>query len=333
MSPKKDPILSTEILPSSKAGIFRAAQILNNGGLVAFPTETVYGLGADATNPVAIDRIYKAKRRPYYNPLIIHLHNYDAAKKFVKMNLQTKKLAKSFWPGPLTLILEQNTGVGVKISDRALSGLQTVAVRIPKHPTAQKILSLCNNPIAAPSANMSGKLSTTRFEDVLACMSGKIDAIVDGGPCTIGLESTIAKIEDGILSILRPGIITKEKIFSQIGKVANTKKIMEKKITSPGQLKSHYRPETPIRLDIIDPRDDELLLAFGPLPDGVRGLSLSDISDLDEAAMNLYGALADLDHLATVTKSTSIAIHPIPRQGAGIAINDRLKRAAFKSQK
>ena len=331
MSVKKEIHISTEILPSSKEGVFRAAQILNNGGLVAFPTETVYGLGADATNSGAIERIYKAKRRPPNNPLIIHAYNASVVKNYAKMDDQAEILAKSFWPGPLTLVLKQNTNVSKRISDRALSRLQTVAIRIPAHPIAQRILSLCNNPIAAPSANISGKLSTTRFEDVLGSMFGKIDAIVDGGPCPIGLESTIAKIEDGIFSILRPGTITEEEIASKIGKKGHTKKSLETKITSPGQLKSHYQPETPIRLNIIDPRDNELLLAFGPLPNGAKGLTLSEISDPDEAAMNLYSALADLDNLAKVTKSTSIAIHPIPRQGAGVAINDRLQRAAHKS--
>ena len=331
MSVKKEIHISTEILPSSKEGVFRAAQILNNGGLVAFPTETVYGLGADATNSGAIERIYQAKGRPPNNPLIIHVYNASVVKNYAKMDDQAEILAKSFWPGPLTLVLKQNTNVSKRISDRALSRLQTIAIRIPAHPIAQRILSLCNNPIAAPSANISGKLSTTRFEDVLGNMFGKIDAIVDGGPCPIGLESTIAKIEDGIFSILRPGTITEEEIASKIGKKGHTKKSLETKITSPGQLKSHYQPETPIRLNIIDPRDNELLLAFGPLPNGAKGLTLSEISDPDEAAMNLYSALADLDNLAKVTKSTSIAIHPIPRKGAGVAINDRLQRAAHKS--
>ena len=325
--------LKTEILSSNRDGTARAAQILNAGGLVAFPTETVYGLGADCTNPVAIEKIYKAKGRPDHNPLIIHAYDVEEASKFVQMDPKATKLADSFWPGPLTLVLEQKTNLRIKIVGRALSKLSTVAVRVPTHPIAREILSLCRRPIAAPSANISGKLSTTRFEDVLECLSGKVNAIVDGGPCPIGVESTIVKVENGHVFILRPGKITLKDIKSLIGEVRKIDSSDKKDITSPGQLSSHYCPETPIRLNVLTPRGNELLLAFGPLPVGVKGLSLSEIYDPDEAAMNLYSALADLDHLAKITKSNSIGINPIPESGIGLAIIDRLKRAANKSEK
>jgi L-threonylcarbamoyladenylate synthase len=325
--------LKTEILSSNREGTARAAQILNAGGLVAFPTETVYGLGADCTNPVAIEKIYKAKGRPDHNPLIIHAYDVEEASKFVQMDPKATKLADSFWPGPLTLVLEQKTNLKIKIVGRALSKLSTVAVRVPTHPIAREILSLCRRPIAAPSANISGKLSTTRFEDVLECLSGKVNAIVDGGPCPIGVESTIVKVENGHVFILRPGKITLKDIKSLIGEVRKIDSSDKKDITSPGQLSSHYCPETPIRLNVLTPRGNELLLAFGPLPVGVKGLSLSEIYDPDEAAMNLYSALADLDHLAKITKSNSIGINPIPESGIGLAIIDRLKRAANKSEK
>ena len=323
--------LETEILSSNREGTARAAQILNAGGLVAFPTETVYGLGADCTNPAAIEKIYKAKGRPDHNPLIIHAYDVEEASKFVQMDPKATKLADSFWPGPLTLVLEQKTNLKIEIAEQALSKLSTVAVRVPTHPIAREILSLCKSPIAAPSANISGKLSTTRFEDVLECLSGKVNAIVDGGPCPIGVESTIVKIENGNVFILRPGKITLKDIKTLIGEVKKIDSFNNKDITSPGQLSSHYCPETPIRLNVLTPRDNELLLAFGPLPVGVKGQSLSEISDPEEAAMNLYSALADLDYLAKITKSNSIGVNPIPESGIGWAIIDRLKRAANKS--
>ena len=324
--------LKTEILSCNKEGTSRAAQILNEGGLVAFPTETVYGLGADSTNIEAVEKIYKAKRRPKYNPLIIHVFNLEKAREFVEMDSKASKLAESFWPGPLTLVLEHKADQNLKITPCALSKLNTVGIRVPIHPVAREILSLCNNPIAAPSANLSGKLSTTRFEDVLECLSGKVNAIVDGGPCPIGVESTIVRIEYGNVSILRPGKITVKDIEAKIGETQKPK-VNNKPISAPGQLSSHYCPDTPIRLNVLTPKDNELLLAFGPLPVGVRGLSLSEIFDPDEAAMNLYSALADLDHLAKITKCNSIAINPIPASGVGAAIIDRLRRAAYRSQK
>ncbi len=323
---------STEILSGSKSGILRAARILNDGGLVAFPTETVYGLGGDATKHETVNRIYTAKGRPENNPLIIHVYDEKRARELVKMNLLAESLANSFWPGPLTMVLKQDFSGKLKIAETAVSQLETIAIRVPAHPVAREILRLCKNPIAAPSANMSGKLSTTRFEDVQACMSGRVDAIMDGGPCPIGVESTIIKVQDEIISILRPGTITEEQISSGLGQSFSEKKKTEKKISSPGQFKSHYCPKTPIRLNIIHPRADELLLAFGPLPAGVKGLSLSEISDPHEAAMNLYSSLADLDELARITKSSAIAIQPIPKIGVGIAINDRLRRAANRLQ-
>ena len=329
MSSNKTKYISTEILTCNDQGISRAVQILKNGGTVAFPTETVYGLGADATNSEAIEKVYQAKGRPKNNPLIIHVKDKTMAEHYVEMDSLTSALSTSFWPGPLTVILKKKPLTSTeRITEKALSKLKTVAIRVPAHPVARQILCLFGKPIAAPSANLSGKLSTTRFEDVVMCLSGKVDAIVDGGPCPIGVESTILTIENGRLTILRPGKITEEEIKSIIGKIIYKKEINKNKITSPGQFESHYCPETPIRLNVLHPRKNELVLAFGPLPHGFNGLTLSKISDPNEAAMNLYSALADLDNLAKTTQSTSIAIHPIPLRGIGIAINDRLRRAA-----
>ena len=317
----------TEILSTDQLGIERASQIIKLGGIVAFPTETVYGLGADATNPSAVDLIYKIKDRPPFNPLIIHMYDKEKVFDIAKKNKIAEDLSSRFWPGPLTLVLNKKNRSQLEIATNTLAGLSTVAIRIPAHPVFRNILKKSNLPIAAPSANLSGKLTTTRFEDVLSCFSGIIDAIVDGGPCPIGVESTILKIKNSSLSILRPGKITKEMLLNcnySLEKFNSNKK----NIISPGQLKSHYSPNTPLRLNVKKPSNNELLLSFGPLPKNTNGISLSEVYDLNEAAMNLYSSLADLDELAAINKNLTIAISPIPNKGIGIAINDRLKRAS-----
>ncbi len=318
-------IKKTEILSNDDDGIDRASSIIKSGGLVALPTETVYGLGADATNAKAVELIFKVKGRPATNPLIIHIDKMSVFE-IAEENEIAQDLSSKFWPGPLTLILNKKNKSKYKIAKNALAGLSTIAVRVPAHPVFKNLLKKSKLPIACPSANFSGKLTLTRFEDVLSSFSGKIDAIIDGGPCPIGLESTIINIENNNLSILRPGKITEE-TFLENNYILKKNKI-KNKIISPGQLKSHYQPNTPLRMNVEKPNKNELLLSFGPLPKNTIGISLSEVFDLNEAAMNLYSSLADLDELALVNNSKSIAINHIPNKGIGIAINDRLKRAS-----
>ena len=318
-------IKKTKILSNDEDGINRASIIIKSGGLVAFPTETVYGLGADATNAKAVELIFKVKERPAINPLIIHVGKKDVFE-IAEENEVAQDLSSKFWPGPLTLILNKKNKSKYKIDKSALAGLSTIAVRVPAHPLFRNLLKKSNLPIACPSANFSGKLTLTRFEDVLSSFSGKIDAIVDGGPCPIGLESTIINIENNNLSILRPGKITEETLLEKNYILKKNKS--KNKIISPGQIKSHYQPNTPLRMNVKRPNKNELLLSFGPLPKNTIGISLSEVFDLNEAAMNLYSSLADLDELAFVNNSKSIAINRIPNEGIGIAINDRLKRAS-----
>ena len=317
-------IKKTEILSNDDDGIDRASTIIKSGGLVALPTETVYGLGADATNAKAVELIFKVKGRPIINPLIIHISKKKVFE-IAEENEIAQDLSSNFWPGPLTLILNKKNKSKYKIAENALAGLSTIAVRVPAHPVFRNLLEKSNLPIACPSANFSGKLTLTRFEDVLSSFSGKIDAIIDGGPCPIGLESTIINIENKNLSILRPGKITEETFLENNYVLKKNKS--KNKIISPGQLKSHYQPNTPLRMNVEKPNKNELLLSFGPLPKNTIGISLSEVFDLNEAAMNLYSSLADLDELALVNNSKSIAINHIPNEGIGIAINDRLKRA------
>ncbi|MFL2812473.1 MAG: L-threonylcarbamoyladenylate synthase [Paracoccaceae bacterium] len=317
---------NTEILSNDDFGVERASKIIKSGGLVALPTETVYGLGADATNPKAIDLIYRTKGRPSINPLIIHVYENKDVFEIADKNEISQDLSSKFWPGPLTLILNKKNNTKLKLAKNALAGLSTLAVRVPAHPVFRNLLKKCKLPIACPSANFSGKLTSTRFEDVLSSFSGKIDAIIDGGPCPIGVESTIIKIENQNLSILRPGKITEEDLLQNNYSLQKNKN--NENIIAPGQLRSHYRPNTSLRLNVKNPKKNELLLSFGPLPKGVTGISLSEVFDLNEAAMNLYSSLADLDELALINQNKSIAINTIPNIGIGIAINDRLRRAS-----
>ena len=317
---------NTEILSNDDFGVERASKIIKSGGLVALPTETVYGLGADATNPKAIDLIYRTKGRPSINPLIIHVYENKDVFEIADKNEIAQDLSSKFWPGPLTLILNKKNNTKLKLAKNALAGLSTLAVRVPAHPVFRNLLKKCKLPIACPSANFSGKLTSTRFEDVLSSFSGKIDAIIDGGPCPIGVESTIIKIENQNLSILRPGKITEEDLLQNNYSLQKNKN--NENIIAPGQLRSHYRPNTSLRLNVKNPKKNELLLSFGPLPKGVTGISLSEVFDLNEAAMNLYSSLADLDELALINQNKSIAINTIPNIGIGIAINDRLRRAS-----
>ena len=312
--------MKTIRLEPDSTGIARAAQILQGGGLVAFPTETVYGLGADATDNRAVASIFAAKNRPQFNPLIVHLPDLAAVEAIAELPAPARTLASAFWPGPLTLVLKRKAGSG--LSDLVTAGLASVAIRIPEHPLAQSLLRAAATPIAAPSANPSGKISPTTAEHVLDGLSGRIDAVLDGGACSVGLESTIIGFDGNTPVQLRAGGLPPEAIEALLGRPLLTAE--GGKITAPGQLQSHYAPEATIRLNADTARNSELLLAFGQT-DGT--LNLSPAADLHEAAANLFAYLRKIDALAAAAGKT-IAVSPIPHKGLGIAINDRLTRAA-----
>lgn len=304
--------LHTKILPADRDGFAAAAALLASGGLVAFPTETVYGLGADATNDIAVARVFTAKGRPSFNPLIVHVADLAAAQEIAVFDEMALRLAAAFWPGPLTLVLPLRAGHG--IAPLVSAGLETIALRVPAHPVAQSLLSACGSPIAAPSANPSGQISPTTAAHVAAGLAGKLDAIVDGGACDVGLESTI--VGGSPLALLRPGGLPVEAIETLVGPLAPA----GQNITAPGQLASHYAPKATVRLNANSAHRGEVLLGFGPMQ---SDLNLSMSGDLTEAAANLFGHLHRLD----ATKRP-IAVAPIPNIGLGRAINDRLKRAA-----
>ena len=313
------------------AAIGEAARCLAAGGLVAFPTETVYGLGADAGNGRAIARLYEAKGRPAFNPLIAHVSNPVAVRALARLNADAVRLAETFWPGPLTLVLPK--GEGCPVAGLATAGLDTLAVRVPNHPVAQNILAAFGRPIVAPSANRSGHVSPTNAAHVLADLRGRVDLIVDGGATPVGLESTIvACVGEPVL--LRPGGLPREAIERVLGRpLAQTPHRGEASAdnapAAPGMLASHYAPRTPLRLGVTQVAPGEALLAFGPaLPAGAeqaaRVLNLSARGDLVEAAANLFSHLRSLD----TAGATCIAVMSVPHSGLGEAINDRLQRAA-----
>ncbi len=304
-------------LGASAEDITRAAGILRGGGLVAFPTETVYGLGGDATHAKAVAGIFEAKGRPSFNPLIVHVPDLAAARDLIELTEAGEKLAQAFWPGPLTLVGEMRAGSG--IADLVTAGLDTLAVRVPAHPTAHALLRAADRPIAAPSANPSGRISPTTADHVWEGLHGKIDAVVDAGPCAVGLESTIIGLTGETPTLLRPGGVTREDIEVLLGLTLGE---AGSEITAPGQLASHYAPTAPVRLNADAPRQGELFLGFGP---GDADLNLSPTEDLTEAAANLFGHLRALDARAD---GKVIAVAPVPNRGLGIAINDRLGRAA-----
>lgn len=306
-------------LSDSPRGIRAATAILRQGGLVALPTETVYGLAADARNEAAVSAIYRAKGRPAINPLIVHVPDLAGAEALVQFNDQARSLANAFWPGPLTLVLPLRDDAG--IAAPVTAGLSTLAVRVPDHPLAQALLQDSPLPLAAPSANISGKVSPTEADHVLDGLNGRIDAVLDGGPCPVGLESTIIGFDPGP-TLLRPGGLPRDQIEALVGPLATPK---GSAISAPGQLSSHYAPET--RLILNSEADAPLWLAFGPL--GKRkGISLSETSDLTEAATTLFRALREADALAKAHGHATINVDPIPETGLGAAINDRLRRAA-----
>jgi L-threonylcarbamoyladenylate synthase len=313
----------TERLAPDEAGIARAAELLAGGALVAFPTETVYGLGADATDARAVAAIFAAKHRPHFNPLIAHLASRGAAEALVELPEAGRRLAAAFWPGPLTLVAPIRAGAG--IAELATSGLPTLAVRVPSHPLALALLRAVGRPVAAPSANPSGRVSPTTAEHVLEGLGGRIAAVLDGGPCAVGLESTIVGLAGERPALLRPGGLPAEAIEAALGARLAAP---GGGISAPGQLASHYAPVARLRLNAEAPRPGELWLGFGPGQDARAGatLNLSPTGDLQEGAANLFAHLRSLD--ARAGPGRTIAVAPVPERGLGRAINDRLARAA-----
>ncbi|MDA7964612.1 L-threonylcarbamoyladenylate synthase [Ruegeria sp.] len=306
----------TEYLSADPAGLAQAADLLRQGQLVAFPTETVYGLGGDALNGEAVAAIYAAKGRPSFNPLIAHVASVEAAQRFVEWSDQAARLAAAFWPGPLTLVLPLRDGHGV--SSLVTAGLDTLAVRVPAHPTARALLQAVDRPVAAPSANPSGRISPTTADHVRAGLDGRIAAVLDDGPCGVGLESTIVGLA-GEPTLLRPGGIALDQIEQVLGTQLHIHQSGDL-LTAPGQLQSHYAPEAPVRLNAHTRQGEEILLGFGPVDCDVN---LSADGNLTEAAANLFATLHKLDR-----SGRPIAVTPIPSDGLGAAINDRLRRAA-----
>ena len=311
----------TRLMPADAAGIAAAARCLQAGGLAAFPTETVYGLGADARQGEAVARLYAAKGRPAFNPLIAHVADVASARRMGEFNADAERLAAAFWPGPLTLVVPKRSDCSV--SDLALAGLDTIALRVPAHPVAQALLREFGGPLAAPSANRSGHVSPTTAAHVLADLRGRIDLILDGGPSTVGLESTIVACIDAPV-LLRAGGLPREEIERALARALGNPAKPEKPV-APGMLASHYAPKATLRLNAGDVRADEALLAFGPnAPAAPMTLNLSPRGDLVEAAANLFSHLRALD----ASGACVIAVMPIPHDGLGEAINDRLVRAA-----
>lgn len=312
------------IVKATEEAIAAAAALLRQGNLVAFPTETVYGLGGDATNGRAVAAIFAAKERPRFNPLIVHVPDAAKAGEHAEMTALARRLAAAFWPGPLTLVLKRNAHSS--LSELVSAGLDSVAVRVPDHPVAQALLRATERPLAAPSANRSGRLSPTRAEHVYADFGDGIALILDGGPTAHGLESTVidARGEEPVL--LRPGAVTADTIEAVLGMPLRRASISTDTPSAPGQLASHYAPRARLRLDAARANAGEALLAFGPnAPEGaLHTINLSRSGDLIEAAANLFAALRALDEEHVDT----IAVMPIPEHGLGEAINDRLRRAA-----
>lgn len=302
--------MQTRVLPFSDASIAEAARLILAGEPVAVATETVYGLAADATNAEAVARIYAAKGRPDFNPLIVHVPDLATAERIGEISPEARALAEAHWPGPLTLVVPLRAGSG--IAEIATAGLPTIGLRVPHHPAMQSLLRATGRPLAAPSANASGRISPTRAEHVLASLDGRIPLILDAGSTNRGLESTIVAATGGPLRLLRPGPI-------QVSAAA----AVGSRIEAPGQLASHYAPSKPLRLDAASATEDEFMIGFGAV-DG--DATLSATGDLVEAASRLF----DLLHTADSSTKARIAVAPVPQDGIGAAINDRLRRAATR---
>ena len=307
------------VLPAQGENLQWAAKSLCAGDLVVFPTETVYGLGADARNDRAVASVFAAKGRPRFNPLIVHVRDLQAAGQYGIFGSAAVKLAQTFWPGPLTLVVarREDSGLSMLVS----GGLDSIALRAPGNVAAQQLLAAFDGPIAAPSANISGRLSPTEAEHVEGLRNERIAMILDGGPCERGLESTIVGLFGDIPLLLRPGAISREDIETLLGRRLGS----PEKLHAPGQLQNHYAPKSTLRLDVLAPEPGEMFLGFGPkTPTKVPGLNLSPAGDLVEAAANLFAYL----HILDETGAGRIAVMPIPAAGLGEAINDRLRRAA-----
>lgn len=300
----------TKVLPFSEAAIAEAARLILAGQPVAMPTETVYGLAADATSGDAVARIYEAKGRPSFNPLIVHVPDLEAALEIGEFEERAFALADAHWPGPLTLVVPLRARSG--IASLATAGLDTIGLRVPDHPAMQALLRACGRPLAAPSANASGSISPTRADHVLKSLGGRIPLIIDGGATERGIESTIVAATGGALRVLRKGPLD-----------IDAAEAAGDRIEAPGQLASHYAPSKPLRLNADQAGDDEFLIGFGPI---AGETSLSASGDLVEAARNLF----DLLHRADASAKGGIAVAPVPDRGLGAAINDRLRRAATR---
>ncbi len=314
--------MQTRRLPADAAGLADAAEALRAGRLVAFPTETVYGLGGDARSAAAVAAIYAAKGRPSANPLIVHVPDAAAARRLAAFDARAEALARAFWPGPLTLVLPLRPEAG--LAPAATAGLRSVALRVPQGAVALALLAAAGMPLAAPSANPSGGLSPTSADHVLAGLGGRIAAVLDGGPCRVGLESTILDLSDpGDVRLLRPGGLTSDAVAAVLGAQPSVPGGPAPEAPrAPGQMASHYAPRALLRLEATEARPGEVLLGFGPI--GAGGETLSARGDLQEAAAGLFAALHRLD----AAGARIIAVAPIPRTGLGLAINDRLARAA-----
>ena len=307
------------ILPADDAAITAAMELLRSGQIVAIPTETVYGLAADASNADAVAKIYAAKGRPDFNPLIVHVADQSAAENLAEFSPMAHQLAQAFWPGPLTLVLPLRPDAD--IAGAVTAGLPTIALRCPAHPVMQALLKKTGLNIAAPSANKSGGISPTRAEHVLAGLGGVVPMILDGGPCSAGLESTIVAVRDNGWQILRPGPVTSAEIERVLG--TSLLAASGDNIEAPGQLASHYAPSKAVRLNAIQQEPGEWHIGFGAI-EGNDNLSAS--GDLAQAAANLFEAL----HRADASAALSISVAPIPHEGIGVAINDRLQRASIR---
>lgn len=306
-----------ELLPADPTGIAVAAERLRAGGLVALPTETVYGLAARADSASAVAQIYRAKGRPDFNPLIVHIPDVAGAERIAEFDDRARRLAAAFWPGALTMVLPLRSNAG--IAPAVTAGLPTIALRCPAHPAMRAVLQAADLPLAAPSANRSGGVSPSRAEHVAASLGAAVDLVLDGGPCAAGIESTIVALRNSGWEILRPGPITEAQIADVLGQ--SEASLAKGGIEAPGQLASHYSPGKPVRLGAESAQADEFLIGFGPV---AGQISLSSSGDLAEAASRLYDCL----HAAQNAAQPRIAIAPVPDDGIGKAINDRLGRAA-----
>jgi len=315
---------SNNIISADAFGIKIASNALKKNGIVAFPTETVYGLGASAYSSDAIAKIYSIKKRPTFNPLIVHVNSLEKAMEIGNFNLEAQNLAKKFWPGPLTIVvpIKKNS----LISELVTAGLSTVALRVPSNDIALDLLKECDIPLAAPSANLSGTVSATTAKHVLDDFHDSIDIILDGGSCKYGIESTIIFSSKNNLQLLRAGYITSDIIKKELKIILQ--KYESSSIIAPGQLEKHYSPKAKLRLNANTLLDGEQFIGFGKIPDDISPIiNLSFKGDLAEAAMNLFSVLRSIDDL----KLNKVAISSIPNTGIGIAINDRLQRAAIQN--